>query len=234
MSGLQYIAESDFTGPKAAGLPLLVHNLPVANPVRRFVAKGLGGGAGTVVDAWKDAAGSGTVMAPASSTAPVIGTSAGIRSVIFNGTSDGLSQNVSLTSPHTMVLVANIIKPTTGNAAISGASVTTGADSAQLLTGVNEIYLNAGANLRVGVGLNSTGWRVYVVTFNGANSVVNINGTEYTGNPGALGRAIFTLGYQRASQFTNIAVAETALYSGAMTSGDRAATVTKLRSIYGF
>lgn len=234
MAGLQYIAESEFTGPKAAGLPTLLHKLPVANPARRFVAKEIVGAAGTTVSAWQDSAGSGTVLAPASSTAPVIGTVTGVRSVVFNGTSDGLSQSVQLTNPHTLVLVANIIKPASGNATIAGGFVSSATDGAQFRTALTDMYLNGGSNFRVGVGLNTTGWRVYVISFNGTGTVVNINGVEYTGNGGTLPRAIFTLGYQRGGEFTNIAVAEAALYSGAMNSAERASTVAQLRSAYGF
>lgn len=234
MQGLQYIASSAFAGSRADSLLLLIHSLPVANPSRRFVAKALTGGVGTVVQSWEDSAGSGTNLTTANSTAPRLGSVEGVRSVVFNGTSDGLAQSVSLPAPHTLVLVANILTPNAGNATIAGGFNTSGADSAQLLTGVKEIYLNAGSNLRVGVGLNTSGWRVYVVNFNGADTVVNINGTEYTGNAGALGRAIFTLAYQKGAQFSNIAVAEAALYAGAFSAASRKATVDHLRTVYGF
>lgn len=234
MAGLQYIAGSEFTGAKADGLPMLLHKLPVAKPARRFVAKGLVGASGTSVASWKDVAGSGTILAPEASTAPKIGSVAGVRSVVFNGTSDGLSQQVSLPNPNTLVLVANILTlNTTANVAIAGASKTA-ADGGQILAAVKELYVNAGTNARVGVGLHQTGWRVYVISFNGANTVVNINGTEYTVTAGSLPRELFTLGFRQGADFANIAVAEAALYAGAMSSTERAATVVGLRAVYGF
>lgn len=232
MAGIQYVAPLQFTGANASTLPQIVTDLVVAGATRRFVAKSVNQAIGTTVPSWSDIAGSGTAIVPVSSTAPTLSTVGGIRSVLFNGTSDGLQQSVSMNQGHSLVLVANIVTPnTTGTTTLSGSYVTAGVDAARIQTSLTAMYANAGTAMTI-AGQNVTGWRVIVASFNGASTVVNINGTEYTGNAGTLPRAVFTLGFERGSLFANVAVAEAALYPTALGSSDRAALVNQLRSIY--
>lgn len=234
MPGIQYIAPVEFTGTNAGTLPIVLTDLTVAGAVRRFVAKAVNQLVGTTVTTWADSSGSGTSLAVATSTAPTLATVGGIRAVQFNGTSDGLQQSVSLTQGHSLVLVSNVVAPvTTGTTTPSGSFASSGVDSAQFQTSNTDLYVNAGTAMKVGTGLNVTGWRVIIVSFNGASTVVNVNGTEYTGNAGALPRAVFSLGFQRGASFSNLAVAEAALYPTALDATQRAALVTQLRSDYG-
>jgi hypothetical protein len=234
MPGIQYIAPVEFTGTNADTLPIVVNDLPVAGAVRRFVAKAVNQAIGTTVSAWADITGSGTSLVPASSAAPTLATVAGVRSVRFDGATQGLQQNVALTNPHSVVLVMNIVVPqTTGITTPSGSFITAGTDLGQLQTSTTDLYVNAGTSLKVGTGLNVTGWRVIIISFNGASTVVNINGVEYTGNAGTLPRAVFSLGFQRGASWSNMAVAEAILYQSALDATQRAALVTQLRTDHG-
>lgn len=234
MPGLKYEAAAEFTGSAAAAFPVQLPALPVAGALRRFSAKATGVPVGATVATWKDSAGSGTTLAPVSSTAPTLATVAGVRSVLFNGTNQGLQQSVSMTNPHSIVLVSNVVTPnTTATTTQSGSFVTSGVDAGRVQTSLTGLYVNAGTGAQVGTGLNVTGWRVIVVSFNGASTVVNINGAEYTVSAGILPRAVFTLGFERGASWSNVAIAEAALYNGALDSTQRAALVTGLRAEYG-
>lgn len=234
MSGRQSKVSTEFTGAAAAAFPILLHPLPVAGAVRRFVARAAGVPVGGTVTTWKDSAGSGTALSTASSAAPTLATVGGVRAVQFDGTSQGLQQTVALTNPHSLVLVMNIVVPqTTGITTPSGSFLSAGVDLGQLQTSTTDLYVNAGTALKVGTGLNVTGWRVIVISFNGGSTVVNINGTEYTGNAGTLPRAVFSLGFQRGASWSNLAVAEAILYQSALDATQRAALVTQLRADYG-
>lgn len=234
MPGIQYIAPVEFSGANALTLPIVLADLPVAGATRRFVAKAVNQAVGTTVATWADIAGSGTTLSTASSTAPNLATVGGIRSVQFNGTSDGLQQNVSMAQGHSLVLVSNIVAPvTTGTTTPSGSFTSAGVDSAQFQTSNSDLYVNAGNSMKVGTGLNVTDWRVIVISFNGATTVVNVNGIEYTGNTGALPRAVFSLGFQRGASWSSMAVAEAALYSTALDAAQRASLVAQLRADYG-
>lgn len=233
MTGIQYIAPVEFTGANASSLPIVLTDLAVAGATRRFLAKAVNQAIGTAVPSWADSAGSGTALIPASSTAPTLATVGGLRAVQFNGTSDGLQQALSMAQGHTLVLVANIVTPNTvGTTTLSGSYTTAAVDGARLQTSVNALYANAGTAMAVAA-QNVTGWRVIVVSFNGASTVVNINGTEYTGNAGALPRTVFTLGFERGGSFSALAVAEANIYPTALGSTDRASLVTALRAEYG-
>lgn len=234
MSGLKYKANQEFTGSAAATLPVLLHTLPVTGFLRRFAAKATGVALGATVSSWKDSAGSGTTLVPVASSAPTLADNQGIRSVLFNGTNQGLQQSVSMTNPHSLVLVSNVVAPnTTATTTQSGSFVTAGVDAGRVQTSLAGLYVNAGTGVQVGTGLNVTGWRVIVVSFNGASTVVNVNGTEYTVSAGSLPRAVFTLGFERGASWSNVAVAEAILYNGALDSTQRAALVSGLRAEYG-
>lgn len=234
MTGIFYKAPQAFTGAGAGELPMIHNALPVPGAVRRFIAAGTRVPEGSPVERWADEAGSGTALTTAGTTAPVMSTVAGVKAVKFNGTSDGLQQNLALPAGHSVVLVGNIVTPnTSGTTTLLGAYQTANVDAGRIQTSLTDLYVNAGQGLKVGAGLNVTGWRVIIVTFNGANSPVTVNGTRYTGDPGALPRAVFSLGFERAGMWSTLAVAEAAVYGRALTTADHDKLTAYLRDKYG-
>lgn len=232
--GLFHRASQPFEGTRAVTFPMIYSALPVDGAVRRFVAEGTRTPDGGDVSVWDDAAGSGTALATAGTTAPSMATVGGVRSVLFNGTSDGLQQSLSQPSGHSAVLVANIVTPnTTGTTTMLGSYMTANVDAGRIQTSLTDLYVNAGKVFRVGAGLNVTGWRVFVVTYNGVGSPVTINGTRYTGDPGALPRAVLSLGFERSGLYSNLAVAEVALFDRALTTAEHDTLTAHLRDKYG-
>lgn len=234
MAGIFYKAQQAFTGASADLLPMIHESLPVAGAVRRFLATGTRVAEGSPVESWADETGSGTVLATAGTTAPTLSTVGGVKSVLFNGTSDGLQQNLTLGAGHSAVLVGNIVAPnTTGTTTLMGAYQTAGVDAGRIQTSLTDVYVNAGKGFKVGSGLNVTGWRVMVVTYNGVGSPVTINGERFTGDPGNLPRAVLSLGFERSGLWSNLAVAEAAVYDRALTTTEHDTLTAHLRAKYG-
>lgn len=238
-----YKADSTFTGGAANTLPLLIHDLPVAGAARRFIAGAIQQEPGTAVTAWKDSAGSGTSLVPgnaayAASQPPTLGTHDGRRAVMFDGVDDGLYQDLQLAQPHAVVFVGKLINlagETANPLIVGGRKGAAGADEANIILGgstTNRVFtMQGGANL--GNIRADENWHVIVANFNGANSVLRVDDTEQTGSAGTLSREVLSLGFHKAGPYAEMAALELVVYSGALNSESRAATVTALREHYG-
>jgi hypothetical protein len=235
-----YTTDVTFSGPNISGLPIAIHDLPVAGYKRRFLAKSLQLADGATVNKWPDLVAGGASLDPVPTygLAPYAGTVDGIQSVTFNGTTQGLKTSAVMNQPHTLVMVAKL-----RDAGITGLRIMAGGrlgadiavESATLGTsgnaGSKNYFLEGGTSFAGPTA--DTAWHVFIGVFNGASSVLAVDGTETTGNTGTARRDILTLAYHRAGQWTNMAVAEVALYDKALTAGERTSTVTALRAQYG-
>lgn len=235
-----YTTDAAFTGPKIASLPLAVHDLPVSGYKRRYLAKNLQLANGATVSTWPDMVAGGAALDPVPTygAAPTAATVSGIPAVTFNGTTQGLKTSAVMNQPHTLVIVAKLQDTgVTGLRIIAGGQ--NGSDPAAenaVLgtsgTAPNKIlYLQGGSTINGPAADQS--WHVFIGVFNGASSVLAVDGTEVTGNTGTARRDILTLGYHRTGLWTNVAVTEVALYDKALTAGERTSTVNALRAQYG-
>ncbi|TVU61561.1 LamG domain-containing protein [Paenarthrobacter nitroguajacolicus] len=235
-----YTTEAAFTGPKITSLPLAVHDLPVSGYKRRYLAKNLQLTDGAAVNAWPDMVAGGAALetVPTYGAAPTAATVGTIKAVSFNGTTQGLKTSAVMNQPHTLVIVAKLQDSgVTGIRIIAGGRLgsDTAVENAVLGTSGTApskiLFLEGGSTVN-GPAADQA-WHVFIGVFNGASSVLSVDGTEVSGNTGTARRDILTLGYHRAGQWTNMAVAEVALYDKALSAGERTSTVNALRAQYG-
>lgn len=218
--GQIYRTDTAFTGSGAAALPVVPKPLPVPGPLRRWDAETIRSANGTILTGWQDTA-NGTTLGVSVGN-PTIETVDGVRAVRF--TNDILQQSLTLGQPHTVVLAfKHVSLNTTGTATLFGAQEVIGTDGGVLqTTALGDLYVNAGTAYKVGSATATTGWKRVIVVFNGASSVISINGTEWAGNFGAQSRLLFSLGGQRSAQFTDTAVSHASIYPKALSSAERA------------
>lgn len=211
-----YRATTAFTG--APALPVVPDALPAKGVRNRWDADTILAANGAVLTGWADSA-AGLNMGVAVGD-PRVETVDGHRAVRF--TNDIMQTALSLPQPHTVVLAfKHVSLNTTGTATVFGAQQAIGTDGGIFQTNtVGDFYANAGTAFKIG-GQATAGWKRLIVVFNGASSVVNLNGVEYAGNFGTQHREFFSLGGQRSAQFTDIAVTHASVFSKALTTQER-------------
>jgi hypothetical protein len=156
--------------------------------------------------------------------------------VRFNGSSDTLSAAMSARSqPFTFFVVAEQASSTGTQIMLHS---TSGASCPFYLTSNGKANLFSGAALATAGTTTMTDPHVIECVFNGASSVVAIDGTETTGTTGSgaigIGSGIRVGANQGATaEFFNGDIAEIVCYAGAMDSTDRSAVRAALGAKYG-
>lgn len=217
--GFLYKAPVNFTGSNAAGLPLANPTMPVPGAVRWFDASAIRANPGTAVTSWSDSTGTGPALA-ATNGQPTLELVDGLRAVRFQ--SAIMQQSIQLAQPHSLVLAFKLVSAPAAVVTIAGSMVRSGTDGGFVqMNGVGELYANAGSVWKAATGVSAR-WHRLILSFDGVNSRMLLDGVSSTGDPGALPRAMFSLGGFRNASFSDIAVSQASLFSRALTTGEMA------------
>lgn len=181
MAGLIFVSPGTFTD--AADLPQVPPTpvLPIRGAMIDWAADRLPTGG---LSSWTDMLGARTLEAPtAASQRPTVVGGGITRRVEFDGENDRIDAEMNISQPCTMVVVAR------STAAALGDFILTGGSGSSWNLG---IQMNAPGRWIFSTGAGSSilsppeqtadnGWHVFIVSVDGANSVLNVDGTEATG-----------------------------------------------------
>lgn len=185
--------------------------------------------AANAVSAWADQSGNGRDLIQATgANQPTV---QGDGTILFDGTSDFLKTAAfTLNQPDTIYLRMKQVTWIAQDAIFDGNTLSSGA-----------VYQNSiTPNVRQFAGLDSTEngamavntWASMAAVFNGASSVLQIDGTTVTGNAGAGNKGGFTLGAASdGTRPSNIQVAEVIIYNVAHDATTRAQVIAYLDTL---
>jgi hypothetical protein len=229
---LQPILRDLLTGPLRSPLGAAVGG-PVAFPTDNIAAwfkKGIGiTDVANAVSTWADQSGNGRNYTQATGSAQPIKQAAG--TILFNGTSHLLKTAAfTLNQPCTRYLRVKPVTWTNGRYIFDGNLINRGV---LFQTGVTpSVSLYAGAAAAPNTALTLGAWHSVAAVFNGATSVLQIDGTTTTGNAGASNPGGLTLGASPSSTlWSNVEVAEEIAYNVAHTPAQRAAVIKYLDTL---
>ncbi|PTR30585.1 fibronectin type III domain protein [Rhodococcus sp. OK519] len=228
-NGVGYGPWSDVvTGtPNAAVIP------PLSGASQSWLAAGLTDA--DLLASWPSAV-SGLNLANSGGAArPVVASESGVRFVRFDGIDDMLHHSsFAGTQPHTRVLRYRLQGTPQANRMLVGSTGTgTGGNSFSTLpAGATNYQINAGTALTSAPpAVPDTAWHTAIVVFNGASSVLAIDGVETVGDAGAnagVGIRLAAFSGSTPSTFTQMDVAALEILPYAADASQRAA----IRSLY--
>lgn len=193
---------------------------------------------GAAVTSWPDRAASDRALAPnTSSPTYVTGAINGKPAVRFNGTTDAMYNTAFpvLNQPITAFIVAKRTAATATIAALLNSAIVSDEWTAALLVSDTQNIGAYAGEFAVGPAATSTNPNIYEAVFSGTNSVLAVNGTSSTVNAGTdpwSGGVTVGANAGRLGEWFNGDVAEVIVYSGALSSADRAAVRAALGSKY--
>lgn len=243
-TGIMQVSPARFTGPLAKTLPVYIPSLPVPGASAVWDARTVREPAGAAVSAWPSVGGAGPVLTPGGSRlsdpgAPSLVSDAdGSPAIRFGGKSDRSVLGATFNRPagNTVVAVVKIRAHVPGQLS---AVVGSGA-SASVLGQVMAVAAEGTPRTYAGTALPLFGsavilgrYHVLVSVFDGANSVINMDGTEATGPAGDLTATVLSVGGYQAGQFSEMDLKTLAYYPFPMTAAQRAKTVAGLIAAYG-
>jgi len=147
----------------------------------------------------------------------------GDGTILFDGSSDFMkTPTFVLAAPCTIYLRLKQVTWTLNDYILDGFTGNTGVLFQQATT--SKLSLYAGAQVAENSAHALDTWGSIGVVFNGAGSVLDINGTATTGNPGAANMAGLTIGSAGSGggQWANVQVAEIVAYNVAHDTTQRA------------
>lgn len=218
----------------------------VTGLVNRWRASDLALANGAAVSTWAAATGGASWTQATGAAQPtfVTGVANGQPVVRFDGTSSYMTATVSaISQPYTAIVIYKALTVPTTNGVImqllDGGTVGT-------TTGFQLVYGNSGGPISdawagadtLGGTPNTTAFRVYGASFNGASSAVWMDGTAVVpaqnAGPNATGTA-WAIGRQAASaaRFANIDIAEILIYNRAMVAADWSVVDSYAQDTYG-
>lgn len=237
MAGIMQISPTIAAGAGIFDLPLVVHPIPVAGYTRRHVAYAVPQDVGATVAAWTDLAG-GTPLTVngqggTASTAPVLASDGGVPAMEFTGTAS-LGTAMPLNQPHTIVVCARTVGTPSALGVLTGGTASSPGRSSQFIdpsTGP-QWRSNAGASLGSTVNASAVDYQVITTVFNGASSVMRVDGVETTGTTGTDARTILTLATWSGAGANRLAcrIAEILVFPFALDLTQRAAVETAVRA----
>lgn len=207
-----HMAEPQFADTITHGIPFIQKYAPVAaaaspapnlgpNPMttvaRSWLASGLT--TGTAVASWKDTIKGVTVAQPVEARRPIVGVEGNTKYVRFDGVDDFLDNETDpRVAAETVAMVMRIYKPVTGGKRYFGSGFTSTATRVfGLASSLDNYIANAGTAFSPSPAIAPTAeWAVVLVAFNGASSVISVNGREAVGNTGT---AVPPLGWRMAT-----------------------------------
>lgn len=173
---------------------------------------------------------------PVMSGSPTVINSGGGRAVSFDGIDDQMRVAYTRGTPHTIAVVFRFVSPKRGETVFYGYG---GASAGSVL-------IDVGADSIVGLGSSTTlrfspvvvpdnKWHVVLLSVDGPNSVLRVDGREMTGTLPIAARDGINLGYGTTGSGgkSNIEYKRVIQFSGAASSGTRDSIVNTLASRYG-
>lgn len=236
---------SPVTGPNAGLLTQYVEELPVAGVFRRYSAWTVKDLAGLPADTVPDLSGQAATLAAVSGATPAyVQVEGGVPHLELNNgrTTDRMiapAQALPANSPFTLYSVCRFpVALSTVGQRWAVVAMTTGMNpSMQVYSTGRQASLYRGATLDSALVVPVGQWLIMVGVFNGASSVIRVDGNEATGtttldNAGVNGQ--FNIGQTggTAGPPHRIDIRETGAIQGALSLSDRAALVASLRGIY--
>lgn len=215
-----------------ASLPVSLHALGVPGYANRYVADTLGGGNGTLIDAWTDQAGELNLTAASAAQRPTLGSAGGTKFVSFDGSTQGLKGSFTAGKIKTLAMV---VRP-------NGA-----AGSANYLIFNGDVLINKHVGEQAGMYLAGGGsqlntpsntlpagqWGIVIAVVDGARSVIRANGSASPfgtdKSTGVMSR--YALG-RDAGAFAYMDIAELTGWDTALTAQQCATVLTNLRTRY--
>lgn len=211
--------------------PPVPPTIDTTNLVARWAARDLELADGTAVTSWPVMEGSATGAGFTIAGSPTHRIDGVVEYVETDGVDDALSYVSPRSQPSTTILVAKTFALTSGLTLFGSTSGSTALSTVGITSGNFVAY--AGANI-VGPAADY-GWHVFSVVYNGASSVLRIDGVQVaTGNPGTnTSGGIRHGGNSTLSAFSRVGVSESIHYTGAKTAGELAAIEAALMGAYG-
>lgn len=208
-----------------------------SEPVRRYTALSVRGNAGDPVMEIPNLGrlGTGELLAPlTAAAAPTLGYEGDIPFLRFDGVDDRMFRGVTpdafnTDEPTTIYGVVRVRAYPATTSVMFGWGETTGAGVRVGSTGT--IAGHRGASVGTGMTIPTVGFHVIVFSAQGASSVIQLDDTSATINPGYSSLATYPFGIS-GSGFPAIDVFEIGAYSGTFNITQRAQLVAVLRDIY--
>lgn len=210
--------------PQVSTIPVT----PIPGALADWAANQLSGGA---VAAWPDLIGDYALTAPSASEQhpAVIGTGLE-RYVSFDGINDRIDVSIPLAQPVTAILVARL-----PNLAGSQHIMTGGTGPASFNLGVNSnasSWIASNGSNRTFGSTPDNGWHIFILSFNGANSALSLDGVETIANPGTGGSDRIRLGASSSTYYPTD-LRRLAILPYAAQATERAAIYRNLADYYG-
>lgn len=195
--------------------------LPIRASLAAWYRKGVGFTTATGVSQWADQSGNGRHLAQATgSKQPAL---QGDGTLLFDGSADALTVAFSNPAPFTVYLRMKQVTWTLNDYVFDSMVANRAAMRQQTATPALSLFAQ-GVNAAENTALAVDTWGSVAAVFNGASSVLQINSTTTTGDPGSAAASDgFTLGASGGGlgQFSNIQVAEVAIYAAAHNATER-------------
>ncbi|KUM31898.1 hypothetical protein AQ436_01925 [Arthrobacter sp. EpRS66] len=166
---------------------------------------------------------------------PTVIDSGGSRAVSFDGVNDRMRIQYSRTTPHTIAAVFRLVNPEPGAAILYGYLNASPGSIMRSTVGDTLAANNGSTWITPSPDIPSdTSWHVALLSLDGANTVLRIDGKEATGNFAAGNRDGLTLGFKSGGNFrAAIEYKRVVQFSGPAVASTRSAIVNSLAARYG-
>lgn len=195
MTGIMQISTAITSGPGVADLEFVPDEMPAALSIaHRWEAYAAVQDIGEKVLSSRDIIGGKLLTAASAATAPTLVLDQGQLAFEFDGVDDAL-RGIGLiqrAQPYTITVVARALDVAAGAHVVIGGGGTNGR-GAIFADGANW-RANAGSSFGLVGAVDVTAYQIVTVVFNGANSVIRVDGSEIAGNVGAENATDFLLG----------------------------------------
>lgn len=187
--------------------------------------------AASAVSGWADQSGNGRDYAQATGANQPDVTASG--TILFNGSSDTLkTADFTLAQPYTRYFRLKQVTWTDTDYIADGNTTNVGGIAQRGVTPAIDLFAGGGGAAASNTALAVGAWGSLCAVFNGASSVLQINDTTTTGDPGASAAGGLTLGASGGGTSpSNIEVAEEIVYSVAHDATQRADVIAYLNSV---
>lgn len=226
MSGILFTAPTRFTNPDGMPQVPTVITPDIPGAMADWSTDQLPTG---ITTSWVDMTGARALVAPSPGQSPsVIGTGKD-RYLAFDGVDDRLNAELPLDQPITVVCVARLPELTA-----TSQFIFTGFGGVSFNLGVNSVgsgWVFSNGTVGTFQGTPDKEWHIFIMSLNGANSVLSVDGVEKTANVGTGPADRISIG-SSASAYFRTDLRRLAFIPGALEANDRAAIYTSLRDYY--